>query len=75
MGDMQRIDTEQVSKSNVISLPVSERRPRTTPVADGEEMGKIILFMGVRYERMSSPQIDHPEPAATGSGSPRRRRR
>ncbi len=72
---MQRIDPKHASDSNVIPLPISNRRPRTTALADGEEMGKIILFMGVRYERMPSPQVDQPEPAASGSRPSRRRRR
>jgi len=53
--------------------PTIERRVRAP--ADGEARGEILLFTGVRYQRLTEP-LPEPSPVFDGrSGSGRRRRR
>ncbi len=63
-------DVENRSTGVVIALPgPSARRPRV-PLAEGEPRGEILLFTGVRYERIEPTS----GPSHFSDGTRRRRR-
>ena len=63
---------ETRSAGVVIAWPAEgSRPPRARPMAD-ERRGEILLFMGVRYERVQEP---HPEPQDPGADTRPRVRR
>jgi hypothetical protein len=65
MGDVSRRPTH-----NVITFPPAEARPPRRVLAGEAPRGEILLFMGVRYERVAEPS---PEPRRPGRRAARRR--
>lgn len=59
---------------NIISWPEKGERPPARARADGESMGQILFFMGVRYERHRPEEPSRPTGKSTGHGRRRRRR-
>jgi hypothetical protein len=60
------------AKGTVIHFPDPASRPVRTAIDGAERRGVILLFTGVRYERLSEPG---PEPAPRVSDGARGRRR
>lgn len=58
---------------NLIPWPDKAQRPPSRPHADGETMGQILFFMGVRYER-HTPE-DSSRPSGKSASHNRRKRR
>ncbi len=55
----------------VVAFERPERASRSSHPREGERMGQILFFTGVRYERFAEP----PQPrSGPTSGTPRRRR-
>lgn len=74
MGDSRGIEPEWRKGDNVVMLPGPENRVRALQPVEGEAMGRILLFTGVRYERMPALPMECPEPLSSGGRSSRRRR-
>lgn len=45
-------DAEYRPTGEIVTLPPPSERPRRAPLAEGEPRGEILLFTGVRYERV-----------------------
>ena len=64
----------QTSAGTVLPFPAPVSRRSRPALREGEPRGEILLFTGVRYERMSTPSLE-PTPSASGHSKPGRRRR
>lgn len=71
-GFMQAL--EQFKGDLIPFPPASRRQPRPGP-GEGEPRGQILLFMGVRYERLSEPGPEPTPSLSSGQPAGRRRRR
>lgn len=69
---MQVLDAE---RGQVIPFPPASRRQARPAPAEGETRGEILLFMGVRYERLPEPGPEPSPSLSSGQPSGRRRRR
>ncbi|MET0430458.1 MAG: hypothetical protein ABW026_18420 [Microvirga sp.] len=56
----------------VVAFPHHAVRPRRSLPAGGGPLGEIVLFTGIRYERVSV-QPDNPRPVVSGGVGRRRR--
>jgi len=64
----------QTSAGTVVPFPGSASRRSRAALRDGDPRGEILLFTGVRYERLPAPSSE-PSPAARGQAKPGRGRR
>ncbi|MEA1831097.1 hypothetical protein U8607_03290 [Methylobacterium durans] len=48
--------TQPPSAGNVLAFPPAGARPVRREAAAGEARGEILLFLGVRYERLPEPE-------------------
>ncbi|HEX2555837.1 MAG TPA: hypothetical protein VHL98_19225 [Microvirga sp.] len=63
-------DAENRPTGDIIALPDPSTRPRRAPLAEGEPRGEILLFTGVRYDRLGP----NSGPSHFSDGTRRRRR-
>ncbi|WP_210485603.1 hypothetical protein [Microvirga antarctica] len=61
----------QRAAGTMIAFPDASQRPLRSPPAPDEPRGILLLFTGVRYERMG--RGDAPTPPVASNGSRRRR--
>jgi hypothetical protein len=68
MEDRSMSDVQTRPAGVIIAFPDASARRLRAPVAEGEPRGEILLFTGVRYERM-----DPVDPSHLAGGTKRRR--
>ena len=63
-------DVQNRTTGVILAFPEAAARPPRAPLAEGEPRGEILLFTGVRYERVGPSS----GPSRFSDGSRRRRR-